>query len=436
MQITLMRRLDYYLGVPLCLFLTLFYRLKALLVKKPLGGTPRKILFIKLWGVGSIVLTHPAVKLAAHTFPDSVLYFLTFQSNRAILELLGAVPQENIFTIRSHHLRGFLSDFCQVLRALRRRRIDVVIDMEFFSRFTSILSALIGSRLRVGFYNYHAEGLYRGNFLTHKVYYNHYRHTSILFNSLVEAIKNDTVDPPLLKKVVPLPKGELPRVASAPEAVGRLWSKLKQESPRVTEYQSRLIVLNVNAGDLITLRKWPRAHYIDLANALLGRKYFVVFIGSPEEKRYVDPLVGGIKDPHVINMAGKTSLAELIDLFNISRALITNDSGPAHIAALTGIKTITLFGPETPELYAALSREHTALYKGLECSPCVTVYNGKYTNCTNNVCLQMISVSEVLEILDKVLASAPHARAAGECASEASAGSPPPPMRRAARYDL
>ena len=89
-------------------------------------------------------------------------------------------------------------------------------------------------------------------------------------------------------------------------------------------------------------------------------------------------------------------MEELLTLYSLSRALVTNDSGPAHFATLTSIQTLTLFGPETPRLFAANSPRSHTLWAGIACSPCVSAYNNRVSCCTNNLCMQAISVEQVL----------------------------------------
>jgi ADP-heptose:LPS heptosyltransferase len=97
----------------------------------------------------------------------------------------------------------------------------------------------------------------------------------------------------------------------------------------------------------------------------------------------------------VINLAGKTTLRELLILYTLADVLVTNDSGPAHFASLTDIHSIVLYGPETPKLFGALGRNSHALYAKLACSPCVNAFNHRFSPCTNNLCLQSISPDEV-----------------------------------------
>ena len=95
------------------------------------------------------------------------------------------------------------------------------------------------------------------------------------------------------------------------------------------------------------------------------------------------------------SLAGKTTLRQLLVLYTLAEVLVTNDSGPAHFASLTPINVVTLFGPETPRLFAARTDRNVALYAGVACSPCVNAYNNRQSPCRNNVCMQQITVDQV-----------------------------------------
>ena len=82
-------------------------------------------------------------------------------------------------------------------------------------------------------------------------------------------------------------------------------------------------------------------------------------------------------------------------LYTLCDVLVTNDSGPAHFASLTPIQVVTLFGPETPALFAAHTARHVALWAGIACSPCVSALNNRQSACQNNLCMQAISVEQV-----------------------------------------
>src|SRR5215472_16709710 len=77
-------------------------------------------------------------------------------------------------------------------------------------------------------------------------------------------------------------------------------------------------------------------------------------------------------------------------------------SGPAHFASLTPIHVVTLFGPETPALFAARSPSTTTLWAGIPCSPCVNAYNNRQSVCRDNLCMQAITVDDVFEKVTQI----------------------------------
>ena len=78
--------------------------------------------------------------------------------------------------------------------------------------------------------------------------------------------------------------------------------------------------------------------------------------------------------------------------------MVTNDSGPGHFSSVTSLKTIILFGPETPSLYGSLGNS-VHISANLACSPCVSAINHRQTACKDNVCMKKIEVSSIISEL-------------------------------------
>jgi ADP-heptose:LPS heptosyltransferase len=95
----------------------------------------------------------------------------------------------------------------------------------------------------------------------------------------------------------------------------------------------------------------------------------------------------------------------MLVLYYRASILVTNDSGPAHFASMTPIHIVTLFGPETPRLFAAHSPNARTLWAGIACSPCVNAYNNRQSPCRNNLCMQAITADEVFAEIVQILAS-------------------------------
>ena len=144
--------------------------------------------------------------------------------------------------------------------------------------------------------------------------------------------------------------------------------------------------------------------FVALAKRLLENpKTVVVITGVASEEEDAAAICDAVQDDRCVNFAGKTSLRELIDLYSVSTFLVSNDSGPPNFASLTDIPVIVLFGPETPQCYLPLGRNVHALYANFLCSPCVSAYNHRKSACTDNKCLQAITVEDVCEQIDALV---------------------------------
>src|SRR5690606_18774283 len=101
-----------------------------------------------------------------------------------------------------------------------------------------------------------------------------------------------------------------------------------------------LVVLNANAGRLSLERRWPATSFAELARRLvLEHGCSVALVGAPSEQRYVGELaarIGVLPAGRVMNLAGELTIGELCALLERATAVVTNDSGPMHLAAALG----------------------------------------------------------------------------------------------------
>ncbi len=394
------RLIDYWLGVPMCALLTLWRRLLP-----ARRGDVRKVVFLKFIEQGATVLAQDAIARATAWVGRDHVFFCVFDSNREILEVLDTVPRSNIIVIRDRRLLTCLLDFWKALRTIRAAGIDTSIDMEFFSRASAIFAFLAGATTRVGLHRFTSEYPYRGDLMTHRVQYNPYVHVATQYALLVESARHDPSEVPLLK--VPLPA---PLMASAPsfvptdEEMRRMQERLAPE--KAARVPRPLVLLNPNASDLLPLRKWPEARFVTLGQRILAAHptALVVITGAPSERAGAEAVCEQIGSSRAISLAGKTTLRELLTLYTLADVMVTNDSGPAHFAALTPLSTVVLFGPETPRLFGALSPSTVVIWKELACSPCVNVFNHRFSPCNDNVCMQAITVDEVCSAVEGCLA--------------------------------
>ena len=407
MNLDLIRAIDKWVGIPACFFVSLahrfFDRLKYWHWHKPARDKgSAKMLFIELSEMGSAILAYPAMNYLLRRHPGAELYFLIFEQNRFSVDILNVIPAERILTIDIRSPFHFLLSTVKAVVAMRRARLDMVFDLELFSRFSSLLSSLAGARMRVGYGKYHEEGLYRGSFITHRVLYNPHQHMARNFMALVKSIERKG-EYPLLKEVIVEQDLENPCYRSAEADLKRLKARLADINPVVNEAQ-HLVLLNPNAGDLLPVRAWPVENYAALSQRIINQfNAVVIVIGLKEASREALQILDHVGSEQCIDFTNKTSFKDLLDLLNLSDVLVTADSGPAHFAGMTAIKNIVLFGPETPVLYAPFGQNTTCLFAGLACSPCLSAYNHRKTSCTDPKCLKTITVDEVFEIISAFL---------------------------------
>ena len=415
-SVNTMRAIDHWVGVPLCAIVSpviaLVDGVKNIFNRGP--ETPKKLLFIELSEMGSAILVDPAMRNAKARGAE--LFFLIFKSNRASLTLLNTVKPENIFTIDSSSLGGLIKDTLRFLVLARKHRIDTVIDLELFSRFTALLTGMCGARRRVGYHIFHGEGLWRGFMLTRKVHYNPHIHITKNFLSLIHAAFAQKIEVPFSKIEIPDSEVRLEQAiidTNALEKVRERIEKLaKEASIQYAPGKDRLILINPNASDLLPQRRWAQQRFSELIQAI-HQQYpndLILITGSPAEFAYVEKVRAVANVKNALNFAGQVSFAELPPLYTLSDVMVTNDSGPGHFSAVTPLRTVVLFGPETPALYGSVGNS-IAITANLACSPCVSAANHRKTPCHDNVCMQAITVPQVLDKVIKQLKDADQAKA-------------------------
>jgi len=397
MTIDTMRFIDYYAGVPLCFLASAWVKICDFFSFGRKNMPPKRVLFVELSEMGSTILADPALRWTKNQGAE--IYFAIFKRNAVSLRMLNTVPAENVFLLREDNFLIFTLDTLRFLFWARRKKIDVLVDLELFSRFTSLLTALSGCHERVGFHAFHNEGLYRGAVLTKKVAYNPHIHIAKNFMALVKTVFQQEKDIPFYKG--PILDTEI--VASKAQISGDSIARVKTELSKVgVSDASSIVLLNCAGGEFLLQRRWPPENYAKLAKMILEKNpnVRILLTGAPSERAELDAIRSKAQHDHCINFAGSVRFEDLPALYSLSKVLVTNDSGPAHFASTTEIPTYVFFGPETPLLYGSLGN-FTPIYANFACSPCVSAFNHRKTPCTNNRCVQVITPEQVYNMVQK-----------------------------------
>lgn len=412
-----MRRVDRWCGVPICFVLTIWRRLTEGMRRAAVPAAPKQVLFIQTAEMGSLVLAMPAVQHIERAYPGCKVYLLVFANLADAVTTIGLAPAERVLTIDSSSLFSLARDTWRVLRQIRRKRIDTAINLEMFARFGSILTFLSGASRRAGFHAFGHPGLYCGDLLTHRVIYNPHVHTSEALLTIARALGEDPGHVPMgkIERVRGFEgsrvrgfgfgsEGPSGRVVTDDSTRQRVLERLASDRSAVRG--KRLVVVNPNASQLIPIRRWPIESYADLVGKLLADPdVAIVLTGTAAEQWDTRFIADRVRSDRIVDLAGKTTIRELLDLYNVADLLITNDSGPAQLAALTSVHIVVFFGPETPALYQPLAEAGrcTVLYSHYACSPCVSAFNQRTTSCDDNICLKAIGVAQVHEVAAAIL---------------------------------
>lgn len=377
MNIPLMKYFDENIGKAACFILNSFTKNKA--VSPPQKEKIKNILFIKFWGMGSIILTTPAIKNIRINYPNAKIFYLTLERNEEVCRLINDIDE--IAGVNLDNPIFFTIDTFLKIFKLRKIRFDLVFDFEFFTYYSALIVKLINKKYSFGFNNLKNN---RNKLFTETVIFENQLHTRDNFLRLV---------------------------SSHCDISTTNFSRLDYSSninSKFNLYGKSLIIVNVNASRLAYERRLPAKDYITVINHLSkNNNCKIALIGLKEESDYVNNIFKLLNNKDkILNLCGKLNTDELAGLLSSALCLITNDSGPLHMASSLDIPSISFFGPESPGKYGPLSSKNLVFYNNLDCSPCMSVSNSKTVNCIYNkpLCMTAFDMEAVISKIDEFLA--------------------------------
>jgi ADP-heptose:LPS heptosyltransferase len=292
---------------------------------------------------------------------------------------------------------------------LRRIQPDLVVDLEYFSKMSTVFCGSVGARYRLGFL---LPAHWRSRLLDGGIAFREDIHFS-------EAVAR-LLHPWGVPYHVPTSPATLTISDETQQAAGRWLRKLSDDDkehphapPLGVERKAPVlsfaptgqqwIMLNPHAHDLCLERRWPREYFVKLVESLagIGPEFIFGILGNRSEREYSERLKQEIDEQihgRVHVLAGRTSLPQLAAVLNLSRLLVTNDSGIMHVGAAVRIPLVALFGPESAKRYAPLAPAERVriLHHDIVCGPCLSYMNRKTAPCRgDNRCMRELSVESV-----------------------------------------
>ncbi len=363
------KAVDYYIGRPLLALLQLIaWLLGEVLHRNHTIEPVRSILVVKFQGIGSLIIAKPALAELRRRRPDARIVFWGTNAVKALAEQMPELDEVLVLDDRTFvtACRSVVS----VLVRLWRERFDWAIDLEVYSRLSSVLVTLSCARNRTGFA---LEQIRSRRVHTHLVYFNRYGHVGEAYARIVGQL---------------LPSGDTVDVAD--------YGAWRFDLSPLPEVAPSYFVVNIHAGDLALERRWPRESFGRLIHELLRLRPDAVayLIGhGPSEVAYSDGLADGKR---VRNLSGKLTLAETMRIIANADLVVTNDTAPLHFALSTRAKLVGLFGPTRAETYVRPEKGRVATAQiALYCSPCV--HHWEPPPCQgDNQCMKRLTVFHVL----------------------------------------
>ncbi len=382
---------DRLLAIPLAFLFNGAARLLGKLMKRDHSVTSKNVNVIvvaKLVGMGSILQCNPLLRALKLRYPAAKLVFVTMRANRELLLRLSSVDEILVMDDRSFFSMAFTT--LRTVATLVRMKADFYFDLEVYSGFASLLALWAATRNRLGFYRRSAA--FKKGIYTHLVYFNTRMPVRQLYLQLGRVAG------------IPVGQSELMGPIAVYEQERLSVARRLAESPG-WQPEKPYIVLNPNASDLLLERRWPVESVLEAINRLVSSGSQIVLMGAPNEAGFVRSLYESLSPEvqfHVVNTAGRLSLGELLALLEGAACVLTNDTGPMHMAIALQRPTVCLFGPANPEHYGQDLPYVEIFYAQVFCSPCL--YEADEPPCNgHNICMQRIMPQPVVEAVQRLV---------------------------------
>ena len=305
----------------------------------------RRILIIKPSSLGDVVHALPTLAAVRGRFPNAEISWLIKRQWAGLLECVEGLDQ--IWPLPPG--LGWLSQ----VPALRQARFDLVLDLQGLFR-SGLMAWLSGCPVRLGLAN-GREG--SPLFYTKRV--------------AVPTMQMHAVDRSLLIAAAIGAEGQSGQVSQLPIRIHEHDHRQIEDLLRSQGLRPGARWVAINPGARWRTKRWPPERFAWVADRLIEEGLQVALIGGPDE-RLVAQSVQGAMQRQAMDLTGRTPIRLLPALLSNAELLITNDSGPMHVAAAVGTPVVALFGPTSPLRTGPYGSQHQVLQSGLACSPCLS----------------------------------------------------------------
>ena len=348
---------------------------------------PLRILVTRMKFIGDIVLTTPVLRSLNDTYPRAEIVYLGEKEAVSLLDhhpcVHGIIPFD--------FSRPAWREQARVIRELRRRNFDIVIDL-FGNPRSAIICFASGAPTRVG-----PARRGRGRLYTHQVRDDGVPKSAIEFHH--QSLRVLGIKPTSLRT----------ELFVTPEERQQARTRLAQSGLAIQEGDASHPLIGLHIGATWPAKQWPTERFIALAGILaeeLGAR--IIVTSGPGDSGAADAARRGL--PSAAAVMPVLPLRSLAAVMSLCNAFVSNDAGPMHISAALGVPTIGLFGPGEENVWFPYARTegHVPLRKDVPCHPC----HLDFCNRTGEgfmECMHLLTPHDVLEAVRFAL-SVPHRR--------------------------
>lgn len=302
-------------------FFVPFFSLFKFLDKKV---KPKKILVVKLWAIGDSIIALSLIKVLKKIGTVDIL------TRKKVIDVFKAYDVNKIYDMDN------AKEFLKLLS--KGRQYDYVFDLEPYLNISAIFSFILGKQ-RIGFSNQWRSMLYN-----EKIKFRKDQHMVQNYLDMARILGVD-YDTEKLENLNVSKK--------AKKNVDTFLKKIKKT----------IVGITPGVAESTKTRMWFEERFAELADRIINElDCDVVFVDGPSNKNIVEKIISMMEEKPT-NASGKFSLDETFYLISKCKIFISNDTGPMHIAAAQGCKTIGLFGPNTPVLWAPYGKGNISIYK-------------------------------------------------------------------------
>ncbi len=335
-------------------------------------GNPERILIIKPSSLGDIIHALPTLAAIRKSFPEAHISWLVKKQWASILHrhpMLNEVIEVE-FSVAA---------LFRLIATLRAGRFDVVVDLQGLLR-TGVLSFLCGASMRIGF----ADAREGSPFFYTRRIISPMRdmHAVDRYLRLASALGAKEAYPEFV----------FPDVPDEECRSQALFAKV--------ELNGASNVIGIAPSARWGSKRWSAESFAAVADRLQqDGHYKVLFIGAAQEKSEINN-VQQVMMTNSLDLVGLTSVDDLPLVMRRLCLLITNDSGPMHVAAAVGTPVVAIFGPTNPDCTGPYGEGHTVLMSSVNCRPC---FQRQCHNPNAKECLTNITVDEVVHASHAIL---------------------------------